>query len=448
MGQFIRRAVAAFRNDTCEVRVLRMAWEPRGHGWRGAEGGAPAGKQWPGTGAPHRTCHNPGRVPPPQGHADLVRRIHEALRGAEVSLASALISAAVAAGPSGGAAPGATGSSSLEGWDPEALQALARSRAVVAFACTRIAGALEAVEQEFGPPGSAQSSSSAWAAAGAGEGGGAGAGGAGARSPPLRGGRHLGMYLLRRVEAAQARPAGGASSAGLLPLHGAVRQGAAAAAKGGEGAEEEAAGKLRGLELELPQLRYLDLVEAVKSKDATGCVDALHRYFDFAGASGAARLATAAASAAGGGEAAKGAGLWLSRGVVGSEPTAAIAHCLASLKGAKGLQYLSPSRPYALLLPTTSTPHAQPPPRLPPGCCQGALLGLSAAHAEIGNRAEAARALHEALRLAQQQVHAGRHGVSGGSGPRSWAGLHPGARRLRPLHRPKSQAGQRCDAHG
>lgn len=53
-------------------------------------------------------------------------------------------------------------------------------------------------------------------------------------------------------------------------------------------------------------------------------------------------------------------------------------------------------------LSALSHPHLDPPAL--PGRCQGALLSLSAAHAELGHPGEAMASLQEALKLAQQQV--------------------------------------------
>jgi hypothetical protein len=210
--------------------------------------------------------------------------MHAALRGAEARLAEA-VAAAGASAPSPG----------LEGLDAEALQGLAHAQAILAAALERIAQSLSEVEREFGPPGSSQSAAADAAGSGSG--------------PALRGGAALGAYLSRAAAAAAAALPAGGGAGGSAPRR---RRGSGAGeAAGGAagGAAEAAAGKLRDLELELPQLRYLDLVKAVKAKDATGLVDALHRYFDVAGGGGAAGAAAAAAGAAGaaGGEAAKGA---------------------------------------------------------------------------------------------------------------------------------------------
>jgi hypothetical protein len=71
--------------------------------------------------------------------------------------------------------------------------------------------------------------------------------------------------------------------------------------------------QLRALKPALPTLRYLDVIEALKSRDAAACIRALHHYFDSAGggaaaggAAGAPPGAAAAAVAAAAGEAAKG----------------------------------------------------------------------------------------------------------------------------------------------
>ncbi|KIY95982.1 hypothetical protein MNEG_11979 [Monoraphidium neglectum] len=90
-------------------------------------------------------------------------------------------------------------------------------------------------------------------------------------------------------------------------------------------------------------------MEALKSRDPAACIRALHHYFD----------------SAGGGAAAGGA--------AGVPPGAAAAAAAAAAGEASK------------------------------GRCQSALLTLSAAHAELGHTAESLRALHEALRLAQQQ---------------------------------------------
>ena len=138
--------------------------------------------------------------------ARLVRRLHAALRGAEARVGTAL------AGGGGGSGGGAGALTAVLS-DPEAARALAQSHALLRAALARIDAQLRGAEEELGPVAYAFGGE---AACGADEfddadawddAAGAGAGPS-AAAPPLRGGDRLALHVLRRIEDAQARPAG------------------------------------------------------------------------------------------------------------------------------------------------------------------------------------------------------------------------------------------------
>jgi hypothetical protein len=260
MGMFIRRACAAFKAEPCE------------------------------------------------GHADLVARIQSAMRGAEVRLTQ-LLAASEGGGERGGEEEAAD-EEALGGKvvmarlrDPEVHAALGHARAIVSGAIDRVEQSLAEAEDEFGFAGSSGFGSSGGGGGGAQRGSAAAAGAGAEGAAALRGGDALGMYYLRRVADAELRPVGCPPAPRRALLGGGYPDGTSGAAA----AAAEAEGKLRALQLDLPQRRYLDLMDAINSKDGTACVDALHRLFDVAGAGGG----KGQLAAAGGGDAAPGECGWL-----------------------------------------------------------------------------------------------------------------------------------------